>query len=43
MIIKGTGGLGNKRTNGDPTKYYIIVNGHNTEKSPGDLWRLTVT
>ena len=42
-IIKGTGGLENKRTNGDHPNYYIIVNGQNTEKSPGDLRRFAVT
>ena len=42
-IIKGTGGLGNKRTVGDHPNYYIIENGHNTDKSPGDLRRLAVT
>ena len=38
-----TGGLGNKRTWGDHPNYYIIENGLNTEKSPGDLKRLSVT
>ena len=33
MMIKWIGGLRNKRTSGD----YIIENGQNTEKSPGDL------
>ena len=42
-IIKGTGGLGNKRKSGDHPNYYIIENGQNTEKSLGDLWRLAVT
>ena len=50
-IIKVTGGLENKRTSGDHPRvstrpliyYYIIENGQNTEKSPGDLRRLTVT
>ena len=41
--IKGTEGLGNKRTSGDHPNYYIIENGENTEKSPGDLRRLAVT
>ena len=36
-IIKGTGGLGNKRTIGDHPNYSII------EKSPGDSRRLAVT
>ena len=35
-IIKGTGGLRNKRTSGDHPNYYIIVISQNTEKSPGD-------
>ena len=42
-IIKETGGLGNKRTSGDHQNYWIIENGQNTEKSPGDLKRLAVT
>ena len=42
-IIKGTGGLGNKRKRGDNPDYYITENGQNTEKSPGDLRRLTLT
>ena len=41
--IKGTGGLGNRRTSGDHPNYYIIENGQNTEKSPGGLRRLAVT
>ena len=36
-LIKGTEGLGNKRTRRDQQNYYSIENGHNTEKSPGDL------
>ena len=42
MITKGTGGLGSWRTSGDHLSYYIIVNGQNTEKSPGDLRRLAI-
>ena len=42
-ITKGTGGLGSWRTSGDHPNYYIIKNGQDTEKSPGDLWRLDVT
>ena len=42
-INKGTGGLGNNRTSGSHTNYYIIEIGQNTEKSPGDLRTLTVT
>ena len=34
MVIKGTGGLGNKKTRGDYPNHYIIENGQNTEKSP---------
>ena len=41
-LIKGTGGLGNKRTNGDHQNYCIIEIGQNTEKSPGNLRRLVV-
>ena len=42
-IIKGTGGLGNKRTSRDHPNYYTIEIGQNTEKSPRDLKRLAVT
>ena len=42
-IIKGTGGLGGKRTSGDHPNYNVIKNGQNTEKSPGNLKRLAVT
>ena len=42
-INKGTGGLRNKRTNGDHLNYYIIENSQNTVKSPGDLRGLAVT
>ena len=41
-IIKRTGGLGNKRMSEDYPNYYIIENGQNTKKSPGDLGRLAV-
>ena len=37
-----SGGLGNKRTNGDHLNYSFIKIGQNTEKSPGDLRRLAV-
>ena len=43
MIIKRAEGLGSKRTSGDHLNDYVIDNGQNTEKSPGDLWRLAVT
>ena len=42
-IIKGTGGLGKKRSSVGHLNYYMIENGHNPEKSPGDLRRLSVT
>ena len=42
-IIKGTGGLGNKRTSGDHPNYNSIEIGQNTEKCPGYLRRLVVT
>ena len=42
-IIKMTGELGNKRIIGDHQNNYIIGNGQNTLKSPGDLRRLAVT
>ena len=34
-IDTGTGGLGNKRKNGDHPNYSIVQMGQNTEKSPG--------
>ena len=36
-----TGGLENKRTNGNYQNLNIVKIGQNTEKSPGDLRRLT--
>ena len=42
-ITIGTGGLGSWRSSGDHPNYYIIENGQNTEKNPGDLRRLAVT
>ena len=39
----GTGGIGSWRPSGDHPNYYIIENGQNTEKSPGDLSSLAVT
>ena len=41
-IIKGTGGLGNKKRCEDHQNYYITENSQNTEKCPGDLKRLPV-
>ena len=41
-IIFETGGLGNKSSGYYPN-YYIIEIGQNTEESPGELRRLTVT
>ena len=41
-LLKGFGGLGSWRTRRDHPNYYIIENGQNTEKSPGDLRRLGV-
>ena len=38
-IDKRTGGLRNKRTDGDHLNYSIVEIGQNTEKSPGDLRR----
>ena len=43
MIIKGTGGLGNEKTSGDHSNYYIIESRQNTEKNPRDLRRLAIT
>ena len=43
MITKGTRGLGSWRTCRDHPNDSIIENGQNTEKSSGDLRRLSVT
>ena len=42
-IVKGTGGLENKRTIRDHPNYNIVEIGQNTEKNPRDLRRLVVT
>ena len=42
-ITKGTGRRGSWRTSGDHPNFYIIENGQNSEKSPGDRRRLAVT
>ena len=42
-LLKGTRGLGNKRTSGDHPNCYIIENSQNTEKRPGDLRIFVVT
>ena len=42
-IGTGTRGLGNKRTSGYHLNCIIVQISQNTEKSPGDLMRLTVT
>ena len=42
-VTKGPGWHGSWRTSGDHPNDSIIENGQNTEKSPGDLRRLTVT
>ena len=39
----GTGGFGNKRTNGDHRSDSIVEIGQNAEKSPGHLRRFAVT
>ena len=41
-ISTGPWGLGNNRKSGDHPNFSIIQIGQNTEKSPGDLIRLTV-
>ena len=43
VVIKGTGKLRNKRTNGDRPNYSIIKIGQNTAKSSGDLRKLAVS
>ena len=40
---KGTGGVRNWRTSRDYVNYMMFEIGRNTEKSPGDLWKLVVT
>ena len=42
MIGTWTGRLGNNGTGGDCPNYSIVEIGQNTEKSPGDLRRLSV-
>ena len=42
-IIKGTGWLGGRRTNGDHPNYSIIENGQNNNKNFGDLRRFAIT
>ena len=42
-IIKGLGGFGSWRTSRDHPNDSIIEDGQNTETSPGDLRRLSVT
>ena len=42
MIIKGTGGIGSRRTCGGHPNCNIIENSQNTEKSPEDLRRLAL-
>ena len=41
-ITQGSGGLGSWWMSGNHPNYYIIENGQNTEKSPGDLRSLAV-
>ena len=43
ILIKNTGGLGDKRMSGDHLNYCIVEIGQNTEKSSGDLRRLAFT
>ena len=43
MIIKSTGGLGNKRTSVDHPNNYTLEKGQNIEKSPGGLRKFAVT
>ena len=42
-LLKGTGGLVNKRRSGDHPNYCIIKIGQNTEKDPGDLRWIAAT
>ena len=42
VFYTGDDGLGNKRVCGNNLYYSIVKIGKNTEKSPGDLWRLPI-
>ena len=42
-LSKRGGGAGNRRMSRDNPNYSVVEVGQNTEKSPGDLRRLTVT
>ena len=42
-IGTGTGGLRNRKTSGDHSNYSIIKIAQNTEDSPGDLRKLTLS
>ena len=42
-LVKGTWGLGNKRTSGNDPNYSFIKIGQNTEKCPEEMSRLVVT
>ena len=42
-MVKGTGRAGNRRSSRDHPNHGIAQIGQNTEKSPGDLRRLSVT
>ena len=42
LIDKKAGRVGNRRKNRDHPNYSVVEVGQNTEKSPGDLKRLTV-
>ena len=43
MIPKKAGGVGNRRMSRDHPNYSIVEVGQNTEKSPEDLRRVSVT
>ena len=43
VLLKRLEDMENKRTSGDHPNDYIIENGENTEKNPGDLRRLALT
>ena len=42
-VARRSGSVGNRRKNRDHPNYSIVEIGQNTEKSPGNLRRLTVT
>ena len=42
-LTKGTGRVGNRRTNRDHPNYSVVKIDQNTKESSGDMWTLAVT